>query len=68
MEAFQVPEQSGSIRVVTERFVQGAHQQNVQVHVWTIDKEEDMRRLIELGVDGIITNEPDVLLELLGRR
>ncbi|MBP8002476.1 MAG: glycerophosphodiester phosphodiesterase [Chloroflexi bacterium] len=67
MEAFQVPEYSGNIHVVTDRFVQEAHQQNVQVHVWTIDEEADMRRFIALGVDGIITNRPDLLLQLLGR-
>lgn len=67
MEAFQVPEYSGGIHVVTERFVQGAHRQNVAVHVWTVDDRDDMARFIEMGIDGIITNEPDVLLELLGR-
>lgn len=67
MEAFQVPEYSGGIHVVTERFVAGAHRQNVDVHVWTVDDRDDMARFIEMGVDGIITNEPDVLLELLGR-
>jgi len=67
MEAFQVPEYSGGLHVVTERFVRGAQRQNVDVHVWTVDDEADMRRLIEWGVDGIITNRPDLLLELLGR-
>lgn len=67
MEAFQIPEYSGGIHVLTERFVQGAHHQNVAVHVWTVDDRDEMARFIEMGVDGIITNEPDVLLELLGR-
>ncbi|MBK9051699.1 MAG: glycerophosphodiester phosphodiesterase [Chloroflexi bacterium] len=67
MEAFQVPEYSGGIHVLTERFVRTAHQQNIQVHVWTVDELADMARLIEWGVDGIITNRPDLLLELLGR-
>ncbi|MCL4868087.1 MAG: glycerophosphodiester phosphodiesterase [Anaerolineae bacterium] len=67
MEAFQVPEYFGSIHVLTGRFVRGAHRQNIQVHVWTIDDPAEMRRFIDLGVNGIITNRPDLLLELLGR-
>lgn len=66
-EAFQVPEQSGGLHVVTERFIRGAHRHNVQVHVWTVDETEDMERLLRLGVDGIITDRPDRLLTLLGR-
>ena len=65
--AFQVPEVSGGRRVVTERFVNAAHAHNVQVHVWTVDDPEKMARLIELGVDGIITDRPDLLLDLLNR-
>ena len=67
MDSFQIPEYSGSIHVLTERFVRTAHQQNIQVDVWTVDEVADMERLIALGVDGIITNRPDLLLELLGR-
>lgn len=66
-EAFQVPEYSGDLHVVTERFVRGAHRHNVDVHVWTVDETEEMERLLALGVDGIITDRPDRLLELLGR-
>lgn len=65
--AFQVPEYSAGRHVVTERFVQGAHAHNVQVHVWTVDEPEVMARLVALGVDGIITDRPDRLLELLER-
>lgn len=66
-EAFQVPEYSGDLHVVTERFVRGAHRYNIQVHVWTVDETEEMERLLGLGVDGIITDRPDRLLELLDR-
>lgn len=65
--AFQVPEYSGGLHVVTENFVRGAQAHNVQVHPWTLNTREDMQRMIDLGVDGIITDYPDVLLELLGR-
>ncbi|MDX1662320.1 MAG: glycerophosphodiester phosphodiesterase [Candidatus Promineifilaceae bacterium] len=66
-EAFQVPEYSGSLHVVTRSFVEGAHEHNVDVHVWTVNDPEDMQRLLALGVDGIITDRPDLMLELLGR-
>ena len=63
--AFQVPEYSGERLVLSERFVRGAHGRNVAVHPWTIDDPADMRRFLDLGVDGIITDRPDVMLEVL---
>ena len=66
-EAFQVPEYSGGTKVITERFVRGAQQRNMAVHVWTVDDPADMQRFIDIGVDGIITDRPDLLLALLGR-
>jgi glycerophosphoryl diester phosphodiesterase len=65
--AFQVPESSGGIPVTTPGFVAAAHRRKVQVHVWTVNDPADMRRFIEMGVDGIMTDRPDVLQELLGR-
>lgn len=66
-EAFQVPEYSGDLHVVTQRFVRNAQGHNVDVHVWTVNETADMQRLLALGVDGIITDYPDRLLTLLGR-
>jgi glycerophosphoryl diester phosphodiesterase len=66
-EAVQVPEYSGNIHVLTQRFVDAAHGRNLQVHAWTINEVADMQRLLDLGVDGIITDYPDRLLRLLGR-
>ena len=66
-EAFQVPEYSGDLHVVTPRFVNGAHGRNVDVHVWTVNDPADMQRLLDLGVDGLITDRPDLMLEVLGR-
>ncbi len=68
--AFQVPLTSslpliGEVDVVTERFIHAAHSHNIQVHAWTINDPAEMERLIGLGVDGIITDRPDLLLELI---
>jgi glycerophosphoryl diester phosphodiesterase len=62
-----VPEYRSGLHVLTRRFVDAAHNRNLQVHAWTINEQDDMRRLIGLGVDGIITDYPDRLLQLLGR-
>lgn len=66
-QALQVPQNLGRLAVVDKNFVENAHRKNIKVHVWTINKTEDMQRLIALGVDGIMTDYPDRLLELLGR-
>lgn len=65
--AFQVPEYSGDFRVLTPRFIRNANDHNVDVHAWTINTTADMERFVEMGVDGIITDYPDQLLEVLGR-
>jgi glycerophosphoryl diester phosphodiesterase len=64
--AVQVPEKAGPFRVVSKRSVRRAHALGKQVHVWTIDEASDMRRLIALEVDGLITDRPDVLVQVLG--
>jgi glycerophosphoryl diester phosphodiesterase len=64
-QAFQVPEYSSGLRVLTKRFVAGAHNLNLEVHAWTINEVSDMRRMLSLGVDGIITDYPDRLIDLL---
>lgn len=66
--ALQVPETRRGIRVVTRRFVKRAHALGIQVHVWTIDDEDSMNRLLDLGVDGIMTDRTDVLKDVLVAR
>jgi glycerophosphoryl diester phosphodiesterase len=66
-EAVQVPEYRSGLRVLNPRFVDAAHRRNLEVHAWTINDVDDMQRMIDLGVDGIITDYPDRLMELLGR-
>ena len=65
--SLQVPEESGGITVVTEAFVRAAHARGLAVEVWTINDKETMQKLISWGVDGIMTDRPDILMELVGR-
>lgn len=65
VDAFQMPERSGGRQVLTPRWVHEAHAHNVAIHVWTVDEEADMRRLLEWGVDGIISDRPDRLARVL---
>lgn len=65
--AFQIPEYSDRHQLVTAGFIAAAHRQGAAVHVWTVNDTADMQRLIDLGVDGIITDYPARLLGLLGR-
>lgn len=67
MQALQIPENLGSLQIVSKDFIETAHRLNLKVHVWTINKTEDMQRLLEMKVDGIMTDYPDRLLNLLGR-
>lgn len=63
--ALQIPETFRGIRILTARLVERAHALGNDVHVWTIDEPEDMRRLLDLGVDGIVTDRPEVLRDVL---
>ena len=64
----QVPVKSGAVTVVTRRFVEAAERRQLQVHVWTIDDEAEMNRLIDLGVHGLMTDRPAVLKQVLFKR
>jgi glycerophosphoryl diester phosphodiesterase len=66
--AAQVPAKEGPLTVVDERFVRKAHALGIKVHVWTIDEPKEMRRLLDLGVDGIMTDRPLVLREVFEER
>jgi glycerophosphoryl diester phosphodiesterase len=66
--AVQVPVAFRGIPVVTRRFIRAAHARGVQVHVWTVDEEAEMERLLDLGVDGLMTDRPTLLRAVLERR
>ena len=63
VEAFGV-----SVSGTNRKLVEKAHSLQKQVHVWTVNKEEDMQEMISLGVDGLISNYPDKVKELVGRK
>ncbi|MGX2998397.1 glycerophosphodiester phosphodiesterase [Streptomyces sp. JNUCC 64] len=64
----QVPERRGGVRVVDRRFVRAAHARGLQVHVWTVNDPDRMRALLDLGVDGIMTDHVDALRSVLTER
>jgi len=64
----QVPVEHRGLIVVDRRFLAAAHARGVQVHVWTIDDEAQMEQLVDLGVDGIMSDRPAVLRGVLQRR
>jgi glycerophosphoryl diester phosphodiesterase len=65
--ALQVPEESSGITIMTAQFVRASHERNLHVEPWTIDDPEQMKTYIDWGVDGIITDRPDLMLGVLGR-
>ena len=67
-DALQVPLRYRGIPLVTRRFVEAAHARGVRVDAWTINTVDEMRRLLDLGVDVIMTDHPETLADVLGQR
>jgi glycerophosphoryl diester phosphodiesterase len=68
VDALQLPERWNGIRVVTPPLLRLAHAAGVEVHVWTVNDPGDMRRLLDLGVDGIVSDRADLALEVVRAR
>jgi len=66
--AVQVPERRGPVRIVTPRTVERFHAAGTEVHVWTVNDPHEMARLLDLGVDGIVTDRCDLLAALVKNR
>ena len=66
--ALQVPAVYGDVTVVDERFVETAHAADIAVHVWTINDPGEMNQLLDLGVDGLISDRPTPLVQVLKER
>lgn len=64
-QAAQVPVKEWFLTVTSPKFVERAHAHDTQVHVWTIDEPDEMNRLLDLGVDGLMTDRPSVLKQVL---
>jgi glycerophosphoryl diester phosphodiesterase len=68
VQALQVPEAYRGVRVVTRRFAAACRRAGLQVHVWTVNERADMDRLLDLGVDGLVSDAADVLAACLSDR
>lgn len=64
-QALQVLQDLRNFKIVNSRFIEAAHARNMRVHVWTVNDIDSMKRLLKLGVDGIMTDEPEKLLKLI---
>lgn len=64
VDAIQIPTKQSGINLVDKRLIKEAEKMNMQVHYWTINDEQTMRQLLELGAHGIITDRPDMLLKV----
>lgn len=65
VDAVQVPRRRGAVRVVSPVFVRAVHGAGKEVHVWTVDDPDEMRELLAIGVDGIVTDRCDLLRDIV---
>jgi len=65
LDAVQIPETSTGVRLFTPALLRAAHRHGVEVHIWTVNDPDDMRRLIAAGADGIVTDRADLGIGLL---
>ncbi|WP_438855990.1 glycerophosphodiester phosphodiesterase family protein [Agromyces sp. M3QZ16-3] len=63
--ALQIPERVGRLRILSPALLETAHSAGLEVHVWTVNDEAEMRRLLALGVDGLVTDRVDLALRIV---
>lgn len=67
-DSLQIPPEYKGLAIATPRFIAAAHGRNIGVDVWTINEAREMERLLDLGADGIMTDRPETLAEILSHR
>ena len=67
IDVLQIPERHRGVKVLTPPLISAAHRRGVEVHVWTVNDADSMRRLVDAGVDGIVTDSADLALATIGR-
>jgi glycerophosphoryl diester phosphodiesterase len=67
VQAYQLPYNYRGMRI-TPRLVDAIHRADAQIHLWTVDEPEDMHRFLDMGVDGIVTDRPDLLNDAIEER
>ena len=65
LHAVQIPARIGALRTVTPALINRYHRAGVEVHVWTVNDPKDMRELLDMGVDGIVTDRADLALDVI---
>lgn len=68
IDALQLPERRGRLRVITPRLLDAVHDAGAEVHVWTVNQRDDMERLLDLGVDGLVTDRADLARVVVASR
>lgn len=68
LRAVQIPERARGVRLVTPRVIAALHAAGVEVHVWTINDPRHMKRLLDMGVDGLVTDRTDLAVALIADR
>ena len=64
--AIQIPEKFGPFKLLSRGMIRTMHKRGVGLHVWTVNTESDMRRMIDMGIDGILTDRPSLLARITG--
>jgi glycerophosphoryl diester phosphodiesterase len=67
VQAYQLPSNYRGMRI-TPRLVDAVHRSDAQLHLWTVDDPADMHRFLDMGVDGIVTDRPDLLNDVMAER
>lgn len=67
-DSFQLPTEDSGFDLTDKKLINGAHRRGMQIQYWTIDDPKTMKKLIDSGADGILTNRPDLLLDLLKQK